>query len=77
MPFHLDVIQRKKFNNILEITYHSKEVKRCVDKRLVLLQLIVLLEGEITNKAIQLLISLAEIQEILYCVRNYIPLKRF
>ena len=67
MPFHLDDIQRKKFNDILDITYHSKEVKRCVDKRLVLLQLIVTLQGEITNKAIQLLKSLAEIQEILYC----------
>lgn len=67
MPFHLDDIQCKKFNDFLQITYHSKEVKRCVDKRLVILQLIVTLEGEIINKAIQLLKSLAEIQEILYC----------
>ena len=67
MPFHLDDIQLKKFNDFLDVTYHSKEVKRCVDKRLVILQLIVTLEGEKTNKAIQLLKSLAEIQEILYC----------
>ena len=67
MPFQLDDIQCKKFNEFLEITYHAKEVKRCVDKILVLLQFIVTLEGEITNKAIQLLKSLPEIQEILYC----------
>ena len=32
MPFHLDDIQRKKFNDFLDATYHSKEVKRCVEQ---------------------------------------------
>ena len=66
LPYHLEEKERKSFINLLNVSYNSKEIKRAVDKRLILLQIISHLDGEISNKAIQLLKSLAEIQEILY-----------
>ena len=56
--------------------YNLKEVKRAVDKRLILLQIISRLDGEIWNKAMQLLKSLTEIQEILYISDNFCNLHK-
>ena len=71
LPYHLEEKERKSFINLLNVSYNSKEIKRAVDKRLILLQIISHLDGEISNKAIQLLKSLAEIQEILYASEKY------
>ena len=66
LPYHLEEKERKCFNDLLNVSHNLKEVKNAVDKRLILLQMISHLDGEISNKAMQLLQSLAAIQEVLY-----------
>ena len=62
---------KQRTKDLLDVSYNSKEIKRAVDKRLILLHIISHLDGQIPNKAIQLLNSLAEIQEILYMSDKY------
>ena len=71
LPYHLEEKERKCFNNLLNVSYNRKENKRSADKRLILLQIISHLDGKISNKAMLLLKSLAEIQEVLYTSDKY------
>jgi len=66
IPRHLPKKERGVFERTLKAAFSSRQVKRGKDYRNALLQLTTAVDGRIDDKIVQILISLCEIQEILY-----------
>ena len=66
IPYHLDVEARKKFNEFLQTSLGQKDTKRSCDYRLALIELTYHLRYVINDDILELLLTLIEIQRILY-----------
>lgn len=66
IPFHLENETKQQYNDIIDLAYGSKSVKRCCDHRLALLKVIKSLSPVLPFCVKNVLVTLAEIQAIVY-----------
>ena len=63
--------EKSKIKNILEMYYREKDRKRCCDRRKILLYMTNSLHHQINGKIDRLLMTLSEIQRILYLGEDF------
>ena len=66
LPYHVSERDKEKIEIILDLYYNEKDQKRCCDKRKILLTLTLGLNGHINGDVHRLLLTLSEVQRILY-----------
>ena len=66
IPYHLDIEARKRFDEFLQTSLGQKDTKRSCDYRLALIELTYQLRYLINDDILQVLLTLIEIQRILY-----------
>lgn len=66
LPIHLNKEERQMFKQYLTSTFDGKDTKRGCDYRIALVKLCILLKNKISPQVYEILITLCEIQRLLY-----------